>query len=73
MLVDNLDYDDYVGRLAIGRIASGVFHEGDPIAVIREENRVVPAKVVRLHAHDGLRRVVVDGAIYLGAAAAGVE
>ena len=29
MLVDNLDYDDYVGRLAIGRVASGVLHEGD--------------------------------------------
>jgi GTP-binding protein len=62
MLVDNLDYDEYVGRLAIGRIASGVLHEGDPIAIIREENRVVPAKVVRLYAYDGLKRVEVKDA-----------
>jgi GTP-binding protein len=62
MLVDNLDYDEYVGRLAIGRILSGVLHEGDPIAVIREENRIVPAKVVRLYAYDGLKRVEVKDA-----------
>jgi GTP-binding protein len=62
MLVDNLDYDEYVGRLAIGRVASGVLHEGDPIAVIREEGKVVPAKIVRLYAYDGLKRVEVKDA-----------
>jgi GTP-binding protein len=62
MLVDNLDYDDYVGRLAIGRINSGVLHEGDGIAVIREEGQVVQAKVVRLYAYDGLKRVEVKDA-----------
>src|SRR6266508_1096695 len=53
MLVDNLDYDDYVGRLAIGRVTSGVLHEGEAIAVVREENRIVPAKIVRLYVYDG--------------------
>ena len=62
MLIDNLDYDEYVGRLAIGRINSGVLHEGDQIAVIREEGKVVPAKVVRLYVYDGLKRVEVDDA-----------
>jgi GTP-binding protein len=62
MLVDNLDYDDYVGRLAIGRVASGTVHENEPIAVIREEGRIVPAKVVRLYAFDGLKRVEVPDA-----------
>ncbi len=62
MLVDNLDYDDYVGRLAIGRVASGVIHESDAIAVLREGGRVVPAKVVRLYAFDGLKRVEVRDA-----------
>ncbi len=62
MLVDNLDYDDYVGRLAIGRIASGVLHEGDAISIIREEGRIVPAKVVRLYVFDGLKRVEVKDA-----------
>jgi GTP-binding protein len=62
MLVDNLDYDEYVGRLAIGRISSGVVHEGDAIAVIREEGKIVPAKVVRLYVYDGLKRVEVKDA-----------
>jgi len=62
MLVDNLDYDDYVGRLAIGRIASGVAHEGDTIAVIRDEGKVVQAKIVRLYVYDGLKRVEVNDA-----------
>jgi GTP-binding protein len=62
MLVDNLDYDDYVGRLAIGRVASGVLHEGESIAVIREEGRIVPAKIVRLYVYDGLKRVEVKDA-----------
>ncbi len=62
MLVDNLDYDDYVGRLAIGRVASGTISEGEPIAIIREEGRIVSAKVVRLYAYDGLKRVEVKDA-----------
>ncbi len=62
MLVDNLDYDDYVGRLAIGRVASGVVHEADNIVVLRDEGKVVQAKVVRLYAYDGLKRVEVKDA-----------
>jgi len=62
MLVDNLDYDDYVGRLAIGRVASGMVHAGDTIAVLREGGRSVPAKVVRLYTFDALRRVEVPDA-----------
>jgi len=62
MLVDNLDYDDYVGRLAIGRVTSGILHEGDPIAVIREEGKIVKSKVVRLYVYDGLKRVEVKDA-----------
>jgi GTP-binding protein len=57
MLVDNLDYDDYVGRLAIGRVASGVLREGETIAVLRDEGKVVQAKVVRVYTYDGLKRV----------------
>jgi GTP-binding protein len=62
MLVDNLDYDDYVGRLAIGRVASGVVHEGENISVLRDEGKVVTAKVVRLYVYDGLKRVEVKDA-----------
>jgi GTP-binding protein len=62
MLVDNLDYDDYVGRLVIGRISSGVARQGAEIAVIREEGRIAPARIARLYAFDGLKRVEVADA-----------
>jgi GTP-binding protein len=62
MLVDNLDYDDYVGRLAIGRVASGVIREGQQISVVRDEGKIVPAKIVRLYAYDGLKRSEVKDA-----------
>ncbi len=62
MLVDNLDYDDYVGRLAIGRIASGVAREAMAISVVREAGLIVPAKIVRLYVYDGLKRVEVKDA-----------
>jgi GTP-binding protein len=57
LLVDNLDYDDYVGRLAIGRISAGSIREGETVAVIREEGKVVSARVMRLYVFDGLKRV----------------
>ena len=36
LLVANLDYDDYVGRLAIGRVHSGRIYPGEPVGVVRD-------------------------------------
>jgi GTP-binding protein len=62
MLVDNLDYDDYVGRLAIGRISSGTMRAGGEIAVVGEGGKVTTAKVMRLYAFEGLKRTEVPDA-----------
>jgi GTP-binding protein len=62
MLVDNLDYDDYVGRLAIGRISSGTMRAGSEIAVVGEGGKVTAAKVMRLYAFEGLKRTEVADA-----------
>src|SRR5512133_462642 len=43
-------------------IAPGVIREGQPIAVIREEGKIAPAKVVRLYAYEGLKRSEVKEA-----------
>jgi GTP-binding protein len=59
MLVANLDYDDYVGRLAIGRVAAGTIRQGDPVAVMRPGDKIEKGKVVKLYAFDGLRRAEV--------------
>ncbi len=61
MLVANLDYDDYVGRLAVGRVSSGVLRQGEMVSVMRE-NGVEKGKVVKLYAYDGLRRAEVQEA-----------
>ncbi|MBS2027749.1 MAG: translational GTPase TypA [Deltaproteobacteria bacterium] len=56
MLVDNLDYDDYVGRLAIGRINSGVLREGMEIGNVREGGKLEKGKIVKIYTFDGLKR-----------------
>ncbi|HET9157890.1 MAG TPA: translational GTPase TypA [Myxococcaceae bacterium] len=61
LLVANLDYDDYVGRLAIGRVHSGRITSG-PLAVIREGGKIEPGKVLKLYGFSGLKRVEIPDA-----------
>jgi GTP-binding protein len=58
----SLDWDDYVGRLVIGRLTNGVIRQHDRIAVARRSGAVEPAKVTVLYVYDGLRRVEVPEA-----------
>ena len=62
LLVANLDYNDYVGRLAIGRIFSGEIKVGDQIAVIKPDRSVHKTKVSQLYVFEGLKREAVDQA-----------
>jgi GTP-binding protein len=62
MLVTTLDYDDYVGRLAIGRIFNGRLRKAQEIALCRLDGQAAPAKVSVLYGYDGLRRVEVSEA-----------
>src|SRR5262249_36288461 len=58
----SLDWDDYVGRLIIGRIVNGILRPQDRIAVVRRDGSVEPAKVTVVYAYEGLRRVEVKEA-----------
>jgi len=62
LLVANLDYDDYVGRLAIGRVHSGRIVSGAPLAVVREGGKVEQGKVLKLYGFSGLKRVEIPDA-----------
>jgi GTP-binding protein len=62
LLVANLDYDDYVGRLIIGRVHSGRITSGSTLAVLREGNKVEPGKVLKLYGFSGLKRVEIEDA-----------
>jgi GTP-binding protein len=59
LLVTSMDYDDYVGRLAIGRIFNGSIAKADEIALCRLDGTVVPAKVTMLYGYEGLKRVEI--------------
>ncbi|NBV46109.1 MAG: translational GTPase TypA [Planctomycetia bacterium] len=74
MLVTTLDWSDYVGRIAIGRIESGQLAKGAQVVRSTADGRLVPAKVVGLQLFDKLGRV--DAALAQAgdiAAVSGVE
>ena len=57
ILVTNIDYDDYVGRLAIGRIFSGTVKVGDHVAMARGESEITKTKITSMYTFMGLERV----------------
>ena len=56
LLVANLDYNEYVGRLAIGRIFSGEIAQGETVAVVKRDKSVERVRVKELYAFEGLKR-----------------
>jgi len=64
LLVANLDYNDYVGRLAIGRIFSGEIKIGDQITVVKPDRSTHKTKVAQLYAFEGLKREPVERASF---------
>jgi GTP-binding protein len=61
MLVTTLDWSDYVGRIAIGRIYSGKVHPGDQVALVKED-RVGQCKVAQVNVFEKLGRTEVEEA-----------
>ncbi|HEY5649251.1 MAG TPA: translational GTPase TypA, partial [Nitrospiria bacterium] len=57
MLVTTLDHDNYVGRIAIGKIENGALKVGDPIARIKRDGSIEKGRVTRLLGFHGLTRV----------------
>ncbi|HEX3559946.1 MAG TPA: translational GTPase TypA [Pyrinomonadaceae bacterium] len=62
LLVANLDYSEYVGRLAIGRIFSGEIAQGDTVAVFKRDKTVEKMRVKELYAFEGLKRESIERA-----------
>jgi GTP-binding protein len=62
MLISNLDYSDYLGRLAFGRIVSGRVKLGDSIVCIHNDGRRERRSVTALFGHRGLERVEIKHA-----------
>jgi GTP-binding protein len=64
MLVANIDYNEYVGRLAIGRIFSGEIASGETVAVVRRDRSVAKVRVKELYAFEGLKRAPIERASF---------
>jgi GTP-binding protein len=62
MLVSNLDYSDYLGRIALGRIVSGRIAVGDSIVCIQRDGRRERATVTALFTYEGLEQVEIKHA-----------
>jgi len=62
MLILNLDYSDYVGRLAVGRIVNGHIEQRQEIALARHDGSIVRGRISNLYAFEGLERVEVNEA-----------
>jgi GTP-binding protein len=62
MLVLNLDYSDYVGRLAIGRIVNGSVSARQDVALCRLDGTITRTRVTNLYAFEGLTRAEVQEA-----------
>lgn len=62
MLVSNIDYDDYTGRIAVGKIQRGSIKTNMPVAVCKADGKIERGKATKLYMFEGLSKAVVDEA-----------
>ena len=74
ILVTNIDYNDYVGRLAIGRVFSGTVKAGDMVAIANKNNTIINTKINVMYTFKGLeRKEIIDASVGDIVALAGIE
>jgi GTP-binding protein len=59
--ITTLDYNDYVGRIGIGRISHGTIKVGDQVMLVKDEEHI-PTKITQLYGFEGLQRIPVQQA-----------
>ena len=60
VLVANLDYSDYLGRLAIARVFNGTLKTGEDVAIAKRDGSLQPTKITKLFSFSGLKRIDID-------------
>ncbi len=60
MLVSNIDYDEYTGRIAVGKIQRGKITTNMPLAICKADGKVTRGKAVKLYTFEGLNKTVTD-------------
>lgn len=62
MLISNIDFDEYTGRIAIGKIERGVAKAGAPLTVCQGDGATRNAKISSLYNYEGLKRIAIEEA-----------
>lgn len=62
VLFSNIDYDEYVGRIGIGRVERGMIKAGQTVTICSEHENPRNAKIVKLYQFEGLKRVEAESA-----------
>jgi len=57
MMVANLDYSDYLGRLAIGRVFNGTLKHGEEVSIAKLDGSFMKTRITKLYSFEGLKRV----------------
>ena len=60
LLVSNINYDDYLGRIAIGRVERGTIRAGQSVSICKENGKVEQGKLAKLFTYQGLKRVEAE-------------
>ena len=62
ILFSSLDYDDYLGRIGVGRVERGSVKAGQTVSICKQDGSHQNVKIVKLYQFDGLKRVEVENA-----------
>ena len=62
ILFSNIDYDDYTGRIGIGRVERGAVKNGQAVVICKTDGTTVNARIGKLYQFEGLKRVEYDSA-----------
>ena len=60
MLVSNIDYDEFIGRMAIGRLERGILKVNDPVVICKKDGKMENARIGKIYTHMGLKKVEVQ-------------
>ncbi len=63
LLVTNIDYNDYIGRIATGKIYSGKVRAGETLAVIKHDGSVIKGRISKLLGYEGLKQVEIEESV----------
>ena len=62
--ISNLDYDDYIGRLGVGRITRGMVKQGENVTLVKNDGEVTNFRITKLFVEEGIKRVEKKEAYY---------